>query len=481
MSSATFQLEEHIVCLREELDREREERSYFQLERDKIQAFWEISKRRLEEQKAQLRSRHVEREEAEERHRVEITVGCVYKQKLRHVLSEHHGTISGLKVDAVASTMLVQNQHTQSELGLQRDLHDLQADFREKKFHSENNKNELKLKHQVELMELANNCDKIIRDMEMKYHEKMQSMTEAEVRKRQAEVNGIKPRMKCCVETLIKEHDRAIRDTGDYYSVVQQKLLVLNKLKDELAKEKKLQTRVDKNLSAAEQEKKRLSEALQEAQQKLPEIQKQQHEDKQKETKIMCVRQARVKVHEKELRDLSMEHELLLQAFGKVNYYIARFTVIQLGGDSYYCFRQVQQEHDELLQKETGVIVDMQQKSGLKQLLLEKKLAALTETVEKKEAQLCAALSASNIDQTAGSRAANKLQGMLESKQATIDALQSDLARDCTEYDDLLQTCKEKLKYWKVPLYKFPFRPSEQLLGGQARVQDSPGAAASKQ
>lgn len=73
-----FQLEEHIVRLREELDREREERSYFQLERDKIQAFWEISKRSLEETKAELRNRHREREEAEERHRVEITVSCTH-------------------------------------------------------------------------------------------------------------------------------------------------------------------------------------------------------------------------------------------------------------------------------------------------------------------------------------------------------------------------------------------------------------------
>lgn len=52
----------------------------------------------------------------------------------------------------------------------------------------------------------------------------------------------------------------------------------------------------------------------------------------------------------------------------------------------------------------------MQQKSGLKELLLERKLAALTETLEKKEAQLCAALSASYVDQTAGSSAANRLE-----------------------------------------------------------------------
>lgn len=74
--SVNFQLEEHIIRLREELDREREEKSYFQLERDKIRAFWEISKRHLEETRAELRNREREGEEAEERHRVEITVSC---------------------------------------------------------------------------------------------------------------------------------------------------------------------------------------------------------------------------------------------------------------------------------------------------------------------------------------------------------------------------------------------------------------------
>lgn len=37
-----LQLEEHIGRLREELDREREERNYFQLERDKVNSHFEI-------------------------------------------------------------------------------------------------------------------------------------------------------------------------------------------------------------------------------------------------------------------------------------------------------------------------------------------------------------------------------------------------------------------------------------------------------
>lgn len=69
-----LQLEEHIVRLREELDREREERNYFQLERDKIHTFWEITKRDLDDKKAELRNRDREIEEAEERHQAEIKV-----------------------------------------------------------------------------------------------------------------------------------------------------------------------------------------------------------------------------------------------------------------------------------------------------------------------------------------------------------------------------------------------------------------------
>lgn len=71
-----LQLEEHIIRLREELEREREERSYFQLERDKMQAFWEMSRREVERARDTLRHKDRERGEAEERHRVEINVNC---------------------------------------------------------------------------------------------------------------------------------------------------------------------------------------------------------------------------------------------------------------------------------------------------------------------------------------------------------------------------------------------------------------------
>ena len=60
--------------MREELDRERDERNFFQLERDKVNSFWEITKRQLEEARSTVRNKERELEDSEERHQVEIKV-----------------------------------------------------------------------------------------------------------------------------------------------------------------------------------------------------------------------------------------------------------------------------------------------------------------------------------------------------------------------------------------------------------------------
>jgi hypothetical protein len=49
------QLEAFAHRLREEMEREREERNFFQLERDKLRTFWEITRQQLEENRAELR------------------------------------------------------------------------------------------------------------------------------------------------------------------------------------------------------------------------------------------------------------------------------------------------------------------------------------------------------------------------------------------------------------------------------------------
>ena len=73
-------------------------------------------------------------------------------------------------------------------------------------------------------------------------------------------------------------------------------------------------------------------------------------------------------------------------------------------------WHQLQAERDELYQRFVKAIHEVQQKSNFKNLLLEKKLGALADTLEKKEAQLNEVLSASNLDPTALTVVTRKLE-----------------------------------------------------------------------
>ena len=73
-------------------------------------------------------------------------------------------------------------------------------------------------------------------------------------------------------------------------------------------------------------------------------------------------------------------------------------------------FQKTVKERDELYKKFVKAIHDVQQKSNLKNLLLEKKLGALGDTLEKKEAQLNEVLTASNLDPSALSVVTRKLE-----------------------------------------------------------------------
>jgi hypothetical protein len=109
---------------------------------------------------------------------------------------------------------------------------------------------------------------------------------------------------------------------------------------------------------------------------------------------------ARIKVLEAELKSIKWEHEVLEQKFEQVfTYSLAPFSFIfppypiSAFSSSHLLFPrhlylfivfQVQKERDDLYNKFVSSIYEVQQKSGLKNMLLEKKLETLSEALESK-------------------------------------------------------------------------------------------------
>ncbi|OCT82359.1 hypothetical protein XELAEV_18024885mg [Xenopus laevis] len=435
------ELEEHIVRLREELDREREERNYFQLERDKIHTFWEITRRQLEEKKCELRNKDREMEEAEERHQVEIKV---YKQKVKHLLYEHQNNISELKAEGSVSMKLAQTDHHTQESLLRKDMRGLKVEIKEQELANEMVVKNLKMKQDEEITRLRNDFERQVREIEAKYEKKMRILRDELELRRKTEIHEIEERKNGQINTLMRNHEKAFSDIKNYYNdITLNNLALINSLKEQMEEMKKKEDRMEKEMADLQLQNRRLTEPLQKAREEVTELNR-QLANYEKDKTALANTKARLKVTEKELNDLKWEHEVLEQRFLKV-----------------------QTERDELYKKFTAAIHEVQQKSGFKNLLLERKLQALGDALEKKEAQLNEVLAASNLDPTALAVVTRKLEDVLDSKNGAIKDLQYELARVCKAHNDLLRTYEAKMRAFGLPADEMGFRPLESLVPGQ--------------
>ncbi|XP_013392403.1 growth arrest-specific protein 8 [Lingula anatina] len=443
------QLEEHIVRLREELDREREERNYFQLERDKVNTFWEITKRQLEEKKAELRNKDREMEDAEERHQLEIKV---YKQKVKHLLYEHQNNISELKAESAVQLRLAQDDNRASEKDLRKDKRGLKVELKEQELSHEDIIKNLKKDHDESVTNLRQDFERQAREIEAKYEKKMKTLRDELDLRRKTEIHEIEERKNGQINTLMKNHEKAFSDIKNYYNdITLNNLALINTLKEQVEEMKKKEERMEKQMAEVMAENKRLTEPLQKAREEVEELRKQlANYDKDKQS--LANAKARLKVMEEEYKSLQWEHEVLEQRFGKL-----------------------QGERDELYRKFVKAIHEVQQKSNFKNLLLEKKLGALADTLEKKEAQLNEVLSASNLDPTALTVVTRKLEDVLDSKNSAIKDLQYELARVCKAHNDLLRTYESKLNQFGIPTEELGFKPLESTVGGQTLGQGPAG------
>lgn len=443
------QLEEHIVRLREELDREREERNYFQLERDKVNTFWEITKRQLEEKKAELRNKDREMEDAEERHQMEIKV---YKQKVKHLLYEHQNNISELKAESKVALKLAQDENRRNELDLRKDKRSLKVELKEQELSNEDVIKNLKKTHDEAITNLRADFERQAREIEQKYERKMRALRDELDLRRKTEIHEIEERKNSQINTLMKNHERAFSEIKNYYNdITLNNLALINTLKEQVEEMKKKEERMEKQMAEVMAENKRLVEPLQRAREEVDELRRQlANYDKDKQS--LASAKARLKVMEEQMRALQWEHEVLEQRFEKV-----------------------QHERDELYRKFVKAIHEVQQKSNFKNLLLEKKLSALADTLEKKEAQLNEVLSASNLDPTALTVVTRKLEDVLDSKNSAIKDLQYELARVCKAHNDLMRTYESKLNQFGVPTEELGFKPLESTVGGQTLGQGPAG------
>ncbi|CAL8108016.1 unnamed protein product [Calicophoron daubneyi] len=438
------QLEEHIVRLREELEREREERNFFQLERDQVNNFWEITKHELDERSAELRNKEREMDEAEERHQLELKV---YKQKVKHLLYEHQNGIAELKADAATALRITQDESVEIQGQLKQNQRQLKVRLKEKEYASEDGVRTLKKDYEHQMYLLREDFQKQLEEQKDLHQKKTKELREELDLQRKNEVHETEERKNSQINTLMRNHEKSFADIKNYYNdITLNNLALINTLKEQIEETKKREERLEKQAAELTAENKRLTEPLNKAKEENIEM-KRQMANYEKDKVVLKQTKALLKACEKEKRNLQWSFDVLQQRF-----------------------KHVEKERDDLYNKFVSAIHEVQQKTGLKNMLLEKRLTTLSEAIEKKEAQLSEVLTASNLDPAALASVTRKLGDILDSKNTTIKELQYELARVCKAHNDLLQATEGKMQQFGIPVDEIGFKPlrttfSDQKLG----------------
>ncbi|KAM7392120.1 hypothetical protein PAMP_022753 [Pampus punctatissimus] len=400
------QLEERIVRLQQELDRK--DLNYLHLERERIHKLSKITERQLEEAKAECKNLDKEIEDIERQHQVELKV---YKQKMKHLLCEHQKTTSELKVDGLTSTDTVQKEQARLETTLHERMKDVQELDLE-------NLEELKLKHAEEITKRRNSWEVKLTEIRAKCEEK-------------------KLELKQQLDNIRKTITIQRTDFWNNYIVGYTADDILSDVNAGLQQdlEKKYSLQKQLNTLKGKQKEKALPYYLQDNKHfrdVLTVI--------EKETEIMEKKYTRhskysiqnkrpiIKAKAKHLANLKRDCAVLEQKLS-----------------------QLQLKRDEVYKSFTQNVDKAQHNADLRKMRLSKGLEAVTESLEKTQAQLSSVLSASNMDQSDLARATNNIEEDINSSKDCIKDLLYIKAKISKARKELLLTHEAQQRALGVP------------------------------
>ncbi|GAB0097080.1 Dynein regulatory complex subunit 4 [Sergentomyia squamirostris] len=411
------QLEAFAHRLKNEMEREREERNFFQLERDKLRTFWEITRNQLEEARAIIRNKDREVEVAQEMAEVDIKH---VTQQIKHLQYEHQTRLGEMKAEYMTQLKMAQEDHGKQEQELLKDKRELRRLLREKEESTELQMQQLKLSHSEVISEERSRYERELKELLVHHEAKMDRFIQEYAVKNRMEIAEVEERKNTQIARLIESHDRAYQELKMYYNdITLNNLALISSLKEEMEDLRQQSERNERLVSDVTMENKRLIEPLQAAKAELAELRK-KLENYDRDRSALNRTKTRCKTAEKKLNDNKWETEELKMRLEAIT-----------------------AERDCLRGKFEEAVLELQQKAGLKNVLLERKISMMEKETEKREAVLGEVLSVAGMEPQALSIRVEKL---IQIKTDKIQDLHFEIIKVTKKYNELLKYFQQKME-----------------------------------
>lgn len=427
---------------------QKEERDFneFQQQREKLNYFWIVEKKKLEDSKAELRNKERELQDLEEKHQVEIKV---YKQRVKHLLYEHQNEITRRKTGGETALKLSQDDHRLDEVELKSDRRALKLELKETELTHDDFLKSLKQEHDRNITNLRHEFERKASEVQRNYEKKTKAVRERLEERRKRETLAIEHAKNVHIEALMKAHEKAFAEIKNYYNdITHNNLDLIKSLKEEVGEMRRKEQQDEKQMEHIAQENRRMSEPFKKAREDVDELRAELARYEREKGELRGAK-ARLLVVESQFGALRWEDEVLRQRHA-----------------------EVAAQKDALSSRFTAVAAEVKQKAQFKALLLEKKLDTVAETLEARDAQLDDALARANVDVAAlGVGQRSKARDVVERKASELADLRAELARVADAHGSLVEAVAVKMSDLGVPTPELGFVPMRAQVSFQTGTQ----------
>lgn len=424
---------QELVKLREDTSTEDEFAALYQQERERINYFWIAEKKNLEDKQADLRNKEREVQDLRDRHQVEINT---WKQRVKHLLYQNLDKLVDKKTEAEETLINSEVDHRVDQRELKEDKRALKRQKKEVEVCHEDYMRAVKKDQDKKMTAVRHEFERKSTELKNRYTERMNKTRSDMEAKKKAMIERIEAKMNQAIKELTAEHhDKYIKIKTYYNSITSSNFEMIKELKEKVGKHRVTEAEDLKKLRKLELKKKDRAEPLKETRIKVEakneELEKYRHDkDSLHKTRDQIVNL------ENEINNWTWEYEVLKQQHDYVS-----------------------QERNELYSHYHTAVAEVQQKSGLKNLLLQKKLETINETLEAKDVQLHQVLTAANLDPRTMAIVTRSLEDIEHRKNETISEIQAELKKIRESHNNMVKTYEGKLAEFGIPVEELGFDP----------------------
>lgn len=423
--------------MRAEIENETRLLNDFQQQKLKVDQFHELAKQQRDQLKMDLRNSLRQKADLEEKQAYELKI---YKQKVKHLLHEQQGGMSDLRIEGEEKLMLQQQEQRASEHDYSTENRELKVTLKQaENAHWDFLKN-MKLEQEKSILALRVEYERKNAELKAHYEKKQKTVRDECDDSRKEEVTRLELKKNSHIADLMSKHKRKFDKIKKYYSdITHANLELIKNLKEEVGDMKKKEQAVAKEVAEIRRINKRLSKPLQKNR-KLVEELKASLARYKLDKQLLARIQAELKSLEDRIKNLEWEQEVSTQKLHAAT-----------------------EEKEAVEKKLAQTIYEVQQKSGFKNLLLEKKITAMTQDLEKTESALAEVLASTNLHPEIIGDIQHNLEDVLMSKNKATQKLEDQIEDAKRAYARTIQSYEAKLAEYQIPVEELGFTATRTL------------------